>query len=365
MTSNKRIIVSNATLGPGGAERVLSVLSGRFADHYEEVVYITWINVPDFYPIDKRVKRICIERECGSKNLLSKGFWFRNYVKKYHPDLVLSFLTPYNVLVSASLIGVNVPLVVAERNDPSYVWNSFIKRNIRKLAYIKPVGILVQTQKNQSYFKGKYLKKSCIIYNPIIMVKDYIGKALRTEKKNRIVSVARLMKQKNQEMLLKAFKIFHDSHPDYTLTIYGEGEYRPEVERLIEKYNLKSCVELPGATDNLWDKIVNAKCFALSSWCEGMPNGLLEALCLGLPCVSTKVSGSTDLIESGKNGYLVELDDHEAMARYFSDIIDSNSGNVIGQEATKIYNLLNEDVICKQWIDYLDQIITTYSVNKS
>lgn len=358
MTTQKKIIVSDATLGAGGAERVLSVLSASFADHYDEVVYITWIDVPDFYPIDKRISRVCIERECGSKNILSKALWFRKYVKRIHPDLVLSFLTPYNVLVSASLIGVDVPLVVAERNDPSFVWNSFVKRNIRRLAYVKPVGILVQTQKNQSYFKGKYLEKTFVIYNPIIMDSDYRGKALRTDKKNRIVSVSRLMKQKNQDMLLKAFKIFHDSHPEYTLTIYGKGEYRPEVERLIEKYGLTSSVELPGATDNLWNEIVDAKCFALSSWYEGMPNALLEALCLGLPCVSTRVSGSTDLIETGKNGYLVDLDDYQSMAKHFSDIIDGGLGNTIGQKATNIYNKLKVEVISRQWIEYIDQQLT-------
>ncbi|MGR5577819.1 glycosyltransferase [Bacteroides thetaiotaomicron] len=352
-----KLLVSDATFGPGGAERVLSILSKSFADNYETVIYITWIDVPDFYVIDDRVKRVCIEKECGSTNLIKKMLWFRRYVQQLRPDLVLSFLTPYNVIVSLSLTGVNVAIVVAERNDPNYVWNSFIKRNIRKIAYQKPKGILVQTEKNKVYFKDDFGSKIFIIFNPIIMDENYRGKALKTEKKNRIVSVSRLMKQKNQNMLLRAFKFFHDSHSDYTLTIYGKGSYRSEVEKLIASYELQDFVELPGATENIWDQIADAKCFVLSSWYEGMPNGLLEALCLGLPCISTKVSGATDLIQHGKNGYLVDLDNSKELAKYMSILVENPEFQIsIGQKATQIYELLKVDVISQQWINYINKI---------
>ena len=349
------LLVSDATLGPGGAERVLSILSKSFADNYETVIYITWIDVPDFYNIDDRVKRVCIERECESKNMLKKMLWFRKYVQQLSPDLVLSFLTPYNVIVSLSLTGVNVSIVVAERNDPNYVWSSLLRRNIRKIAYYKPKGILVQTEKIKAYFEKKFGNKTSIIFNPIVMGDEYRGKALRTEKKNRIVSVSRLMKQKNQNMLLKAFKVFHDSHPDYTLTIYGKGRYRSEVEKMIATYELQDCVELPGSTENIWNHIADAKCFVLSSWYEGMPNGLLEALCLGLPCISTKVSGATDLVQHGENGYLVELDDSQELARYMTMLADNTKLQTsIGTKATQIYELLKVDVISQQWIGYID-----------
>ena len=78
----KKIIVSIGTLLSGGAERVLSILSTPFAENYDEVIYLTWIDQPDFYTLDSRVKRICVEKECGSNFLPKKALWFRNYVKK-------------------------------------------------------------------------------------------------------------------------------------------------------------------------------------------------------------------------------------------------------------------------------------------
>lgn len=354
----KKIIVSCGTLCSGGAERVLSILSSPLAENYDEVVYLTWIDLPDFYSIDSRVKRICVEKECHSTFLPKKALWFRNYVKKEKPSLVLSFLEPFNVMVCLTLMGIDVPIVVANRNDPRYVWGGFIQRNLRAFAYRKAVGNLSQTENNKSYFKGSLFKKGHVIYNPIFLPKEYVGKAIYTEKKNRIVSVARITKQKNPEMLIRAFKRFHLKYPDYTLTMYGNGKDRDYVIDIIEKEGLSSFIELPGENNKIWDEIVNAKCFVMSSWYEGMPNALLEAMCLGLPCVSTKVSGAIDLIKSGENGILVDLDDDKAFTEAISKVVDNDRYALsLGTKAIEVYKLLDVDAISKQWVDYLDKFI--------
>lgn len=353
-----KLIVSSGTLSSGGAERVLSILSESFASHYDEVVYLTWNDVPDFYTVDVRVRRVCVERECGSKNILKKVLWFRTFIKRENPTVVLSFLAPFNVLISYVLMGVATKLIVAERNDPRCVWNGFIRRHLRNIAYRFADGILEQTENNKNYFKGSLYDKTDVIYNPMIMDDRYLGKALRTEKKNRIVSVARLEKQKNPEMQLKAFLEFLTSHPDYTMTMYGSGNYHEHVATMVKDMGLDNKVFLPGAVKGVWDEIVNAECFVMTSWYEGMPNALLEAMCLGLPCVSTKVSGAVDLIVSGKNGFLVDLDDHRAMAQAMLEVCDNKSlANSLGNEAVGIYEKLRLEIISTQWLEYIDGII--------
>ena len=157
---------------------------------------------------------------------------------------------------------------------------------------------------------------------------------------------------------MKAFATFQQNHPDYTLTIYGEGPSRGEIEKQIKNMGLENCVELPGAVKNLWDLIMDARCFALSSWNEGMPNALIEALCLGIPCVATKVSGAVDLINSGDNGLLIDLDDDKAMAECFERLANGiKLADTLGGNATKIYELLRQDVIGKQWVDYLKSFL--------
>lgn len=357
-----KLIVSCGTLCSGGAERVLSILSTPFAENYDEVIYLTWIDQPDFYTLDSRVKRICVERECGSKVLIRKVWWFRNYIKRVKPSLVLSLLEPFNVMTCFSLIGVDAPVVVANRNDPRYVWGDFIHRILRSLAYRRSIGILTQTENNKNYFKNSLFDKAHVIYNPIFLPNEYVGKAITTKKKNRIVSVARITKQKNPEMLIRAFKKLYLKHPDYTLTMYGNGEDRDYVLDLVNKEGLSSCVFLPGAKSNIWDEIADAKCFVMTSWYEGMPNALLEAMCLGLPCVSTKVSGAVDLIKSGENGILVDLDDDVSFAEALSQVIDKEDYALsLGYKATEIYNLLEVKSISQQWIDYLNKKISAYN----
>ena len=223
----------------------------------------------------------------------------------------------------------------------------------------KAVGNLSQTENNKNYFKGELLEKGHVIFNPIFLPEEYVGKAINSEKKNRIVSVARISKQKNPEMLIRAFKKFHLKHPEFSLTMYGNGEDRDYVLDLINKEGLSSCIFLPGAKNNIWDEIADAKCFVMTSWYEGMPNALLEAMCLGLPCVSTKVSGAVDLIKNGENGI---LDDDESFAEALSLVIDKEDYALsIGKKATEIYNLLEVKSISHQWIDYLNKMIAAYN----
>jgi glycosyltransferase involved in cell wall biosynthesis len=174
------------------------------------------------------------------------------------------------------------------------------------------------------------------------------------------VSVARLDEQKNLGMMIRAFALFYKNHKDYSLTIYGEGPMRDRIERLISELNLESCVSLPGAKQNVWDLIVNAECFALSSWYEGMPNALLEALCLGLPCVSTRVSGAKDLIVDGVNGFLVDLDDEVGMAQRFELVANERQKACeLGKEGANVYELLHIDRISAEWINLFNIVLSS------
>ena len=104
--------------------------------------------------------------------------------------------------------------------------------------------------------------------------------------------------------------------------------------------------------------MVDAECFLLTSLAEGMSNALIEAMCLGLPVISTKVSGSTDLIKDGENGLLIDIGDKEALLnRMYLLAGDPSLRERMGKEATKVYEQLREEKICKEWIEYLRLII--------
>lgn len=354
MNKDKKLFVSCATLGSGGAERVLSILSTPFADEYERVIYLLWLHHPQFYKIDERVEIVDITQKAQSNNILKKMVWFRRFVKAEKPDLILSFLYPWSMKVVLSLLFTPFKIVVAERQDPKLVKGGRLIMWLRELLYRRASEIVVQTQEN----RGRYNGDVSTIYNPTSVAGEWVGKALKTEKENIIVSVGRLITQKNQAMLLNAFALFHKQHPEVALIIYGEGELRNSLLEQSKELGILEYVQLPGNTPDVLGHIVKAKAFVLPSKFEGMPNALLEAMCVGLPCVSTKVSGATEMIHDGENGLLVDLDDVEQMSAALCWLFDNpENARKMGERASSIFDLTKPDVIFGQWIEMINKNI--------
>lgn len=349
-----KLLISIGTLTSGGAERVVSILTRPFAEYFDQVEILLWHHAPVHYELDSRVKVTYLPVLSGSENRFKNCRYFRNYVKKQQPDLLLSFLTPFNMLAIVSLWGCRIQTVVCERNDPHFLKGGRMMEWIRNFLYRFADGALVQTNYGLACYPSYIRKKMKVIYNPIIMPSELLGRALQTPKENLFVSVGRLEPQKNQEMLIRAFARFCDNHPEYRLTIYGEGSLRNELERLISNLGLQEKVMLPGSCKDVWQKLLKAKAFLLPSNAEGMSNALIEAMCLGLPVVSTKVSGSTDLIADGVNGYLIELNDEDALESRMEAIVDNEEEmKSVGQNAVKLYDILNYNTITNEWMNYI------------
>lgn len=355
---SKKIFISCATLGSGGAERVISVLSSPFASHYENVKIILWISAPIFYEIDSRVEIVDVEKEAKSTNLLKKMLWFRKYISKESPDLILSFLYPWSMKVLLSLLFKKVNVVVAERQDPRVVFGGYPVRILRDLLYIKTKGITVQTFENQQYYCSFLQHKLKTIYNPINMPQETVGRGLSTTKEDSLVTVGRLRKEKNHTLLICAFADFLKTHPSYILRIYGGGEEMDNLQHFISEMKLEGKVILMGKTNDVFSAIANSRVFILSSNYEGMPNALLEAMCIGLPCISTKVSGATELIQSGTNGLLVDVNNRKQLVDAMVDIVDNpEKAEKLAEKASELYNTIRLDIIQKEWTDYVDSIL--------
>lgn len=354
-----KLIVSVATLGTGGAERVLSVLSTPFADNFDAVQYVLWEGGEPFYPVDERVEIVSLPKLSGKKGRNRQMMTFRDIIKRERPDLVLSFLTPYNMLVLFSTIGLNQKIVVAERTDPRRLLSGG-KAGLwlRDRLYHRADGILTQTEYAKSCYDETSSEKTAVIYNPVMMNDSQVGIALRTEKEHLFVTAGRLELVKDQTMMIEAFAAFHKSHPDYRLIIYGEGPMHRALQEQINSHGLRDSVVLAGRTNDLWNKIACAEAFLLTSEYEGMSNALIEAMCLGLPVISTKVAGATDLIKDGENGFLIDVKNSDILADRMKCLADNQElREQMGCSATKVYDQVRQDKICKQWIEYLKSMI--------
>ena len=292
-----------------------------------------------------------------SDHKVKKGLVLRKYVKKMRPDIVLSFLTPFNMLTLTFLYRLTIPIIVAERNDPRFIKGGKVISFIRNCLYRTASGILCQTHTMKECFPPLFRGKIHVIYNPIVLHENLQGTALYTAKRTRIVTVGRLRPQKGHKLLIDSFRIFHDTYPDYTLTIYGDGYLYGSTKEYIAEIGLEHCIELAGTCKNVHGLITDAKLFIMTSVYEGMSNALIEAMCLGLPCISTKVSGAMDLIKTGYNGILVDSNT-TSIVQSMKSIVDNPAfAENLGRNAALLYNQLNVDLISNEWISYLDSKI--------
>ena len=329
-------------------------LSTPLCDEFDTVVFVTWSDRPQFYTIDKRVIWYCVEKEAGSTGELKRMRWFRRLVKQERPDLILSFLEPWNLRVLTCTIGLGVKTIVAERTDPWIVNKYWVMQQFERIMYRRADGILVQTPSIQKYFNGKLNNRTHIIYNPVNLPQEMVGKALCVPKKKRVVFVGRLVSVKNIDLLVKAFGLFSPKHPDYTLTIYGDGPLEGEIKALVTSLGLADKVEIPGPSKTIHNDILDAEMLCLVSRREGMSNTMIEAMTLGLPCICTKVSGAVDLIKDGENGLLVDVGDIEGLTqKMFYIATHKEEAMKIGENATRVYEFLNKERIYKEWLTYL------------
>ena len=160
--------------------------------------------------------------------------------------------------------------------------------------------------------------------------------------------------------MINAFKLALEKNPELKLSIYGTGneDYIEKLNSIIKENNLEQNVKLMGRTNDMATALKNADAFLMSSNFEGLPNALIEAMCVGLPCVSTDCrTGPKDLIDDGKNGYLVPTGDVNAFAKAIINVanLSVEEAKEIGIKAReKILDVCGEEKSLKQLIKVIE-----------
>lgn len=134
-------------------------------------------------------------------------------------------------------------------------------------------------------------------------------------------TIARFDPIKNHAMMLRAFKIVNDQHPDTRLLIVGDGEERPAIEARIRELELAHAVILSGYVSRPAPLLETMDIFLLSSFSEGTSMTLLEAMSLGKPCVVTAVGGNPEIIEDGETGHVTPNDNPERFAQAIVELL--------------------------------------------
>ena len=341
----------------GGAERVMSILANEWHRHGEEVrFFLTGTPAESWYPLDAGIE-IVSDFEAAQKVRIEQFIHIREIRKectRWKPDAVISFYNDICALAAIAIRGLHIPLIYSERNDPNRVNQRWIDKFYRKIVERKPDRFVFQTEGARRCYPDKVQRKSIVLLNPMnttsFPMHDY------EDEEKTIVSVGRLEPQKNQRLLIDAFSLIQDRLPDYRLVSYGEGHLRDQLEDQIQKKNMQNCVFLPGAKTGIQDYIRKASLFVLSSDYEGLPNALIEAMAIGLPCISTDCSpgGARELIQNGKNGLLVPCGDAAKLAAAMEEmVLNRKLATECGKNAREIQNIVEYSAIAKEWMSFL------------
>lgn len=358
----KKLLFLTRMNGHGGSLKMLTWLANTMSKKYD-VYYCSLCNNKLYFNLDSTVTYIPLDCVKEKANFFQRNVTelfsiikeLKKINKKYQFDVVINFGDhSFYALVILKLLC-KIKIIVSQRVDP---YANTQKKSMLRL-YNFCDGLVCQTESALKYFKNMRVK-STVIHNPYIKKKTKMWDMKDND--GYILSLGRMeLKQKRQDVLVKAISLLKEKYPDIKVFMYGKN-FNNTVD-VIDKMALDCGVSdnifYKGITDNSLNILLRAKMLVMTSDYEGIPNAILEAMAVGLPVISTDCSpGGAKLLLEDKNGIIVPRGDYKALAEAIKYYLNNS------QEALKIgkngYNSLkrfSEDKIKKKWIDFIDSII--------
>lgn len=354
-----KILTVGYLQGAGGAERQIVLLSNQLALRNHEVVLCILAENKSYYTINDSVEIIDLsKKEDKTKfNIIKRLLSFRKCVKQIKPDIIINYNLQSAYFCLTLPKDIRGKVVYSERGDPYDKEYSGILGKVRDYTVKQMDGLVFQSEGARDYFPDEVIKKSIVIHNSVNVPQEKFPTPNVREK--RIINVGRLHPQKNQKLLIDAFARISKSFPDYVLELYGDGELHDELQKQIRDLGLNERVVIYPSRKDLWDCIYKASLFVLASDYEGMPNVLMEAMSLGLPCISTdcRPGGARTLIDDGVSGIIVPCGDVCALSEKMESLL-SNSvmAESLAKHARLIQNTHTEQMIFDKWNNYLNHL---------
>ena len=339
-----RILFLTNTVAGGGAEKVLTLWAEMLSQIGCQVTIMANYALPDEYPVAPQITRANLVDdyaayvdECGVEKfqMLDRRQLLARYLTTHPQDLIIPFLTSPNLVAACCPTDYCHLTTQTIRNHPAQEKQG-LELLLRDWAIQKQGSVILQNDEQRAYFQQPAFRrvKQYVVHNPLNpTIENLSKKDYRPLKK--LVAVGRLAPQKNHALMIEAIRILRDEfHANYDLDIYGAGELHTVLQAQIDAAHLTNQVKLCGRTNDLLPKLVDYDLFLMTSLFEGTPNALLEAMGMGLPCLAVQCqTGVTELLDDGKNGYLLDSYDPHALAQKIYSLNQVNELERVGQQA--------------------------------
>lgn len=346
-------------LQSGGAERTVSYLSSYLSDNGYNVTVLLLEN-SIFYELNKKTKVVTLNIPSKPKNVFHKLYLglkryvkIKKAIKKEKPDCVfcmIGFNAKYMINSKR-----NYKLITSERNRPE-VGDVKLKERI----FSRSDGVVFQTQRAMDFYTERIKVNGVVIHNAVGNDLVYNITPCK-ERKDKITAMGRLNDQKDYPTLLKAFALFKEEHPTFSLEIFGSGDesYKNKLIALCKELKIEKDVFFMGSHKDAIVKASDSACYVMSSKFEGMPNALMEAMGAGIPSISTDCpNGPAELIKDGENGLLVSVGDINALSNAMKRVVeDKELADKLSKNGREILKTHSISIKAKEYADFIEKTI--------
>lgn len=345
----------------GGMERVLSEKANYLVAHYGYEILIATTHQKgrkEFFPLDARIKRedlgvnthLPFTMPCYLKRL--KGL-----LQKERPDILISLCSKeLKHFDKIDFEGIKLAEFHFSYESLRIRGKNRELKNLQK-AVAGLDAFVTLTQEDQIQWVP-YAPHIYQIYNPSTYDGETQSAALE---KPICISGGRFEKQKNYADMVKAWAYVHQKHPDWQLSLYGNGRKKKEIATLVKELGLESAIQLHPATSQIKDKMLDSSLYLMTSLYEGLPLTLIESCSLGLPAISYNCPcGPSEIIENGQSGYLIPQGDIEGLAEKICQLIENEKlRKEMGKKAKEKAAQFGKARIMEQWHQLFEQLYKT------
>ncbi len=362
----KKVVFVFRNMGTGGAQKIEAFVANTLDKAGYEVVAINMASSPCTVDINEKIKIVNVlydSVECSRNRIerfVKKIYYLaslRKAIMKESPDIVCAFLSDIVRITVLALKGTGIPVVGSERGDPNRFSESQFSSYKKAYSQCRCVVFQLDNVMHMYGLLDKIMQK--VIPNPCVPRLNSTTNLKECKLEHIIFSAGRLAKQKRFDLLINAFERVYEKHPDYRLQVYGDGPLRDNLNAQIQNSAAKDAIFLMGDVEDVFLAASNAEFFVLSSDFEGIPNVLLEAMYLGIPCISTDCSpgGARYLLEDGECGQIVPINDVDKLAMAMEKYIKNPEYRVAcASKATEAMAKYEPSRIEQMWIDIFSEI---------
>lgn len=308
----------------GGTERMAAWLANALCPNHEvHMLSLRLAKDKVFYPLSDGVTHGVVQAFSGKLAIIKQIRWIKQYLKTHKIDRVINVdmgMGFYGILAAK---GTHAKVITWEHGNYYNNWGSRLFPYMRRYAAKKSDAVVLLTQKDKQNY-DEHIQKHVpisVIPNPATAHNHPYDLNSRT-----ILSVGHLLENKGYHRVVEIGKQILPSRPHWRWVICGEGPERAKLENAIREANLQAQILLPGLIQDMDSQYKAAAIQVLTSDMEGLPMTLLEGKGWGLPLVAFDImTGPSDIIDDGINGYLIDSFDLNAMADKLSTLMDNDA----------------------------------------